>query len=89
MCTRILWKNSVGVFCARSMDWPESTHPRLMVLPRGMKRDGGLIGGSVVVSENPARWTSKYGSIVTTLYGIAQADGFNEKGLGAHPFLVQ
>jgi len=45
MCTRILWKNNVGVFSGRSMDWPESTHPVLTVLPRGMKRDGGLIGG--------------------------------------------
>ena len=84
MCTRILWKNNVGVYVGRSMDWPESTHPVLIVLPRGMQRDGGLIGGSVVVPENPARWTSKYGSIGTSLYGIAQADGFNEKGLGAH-----
>jgi penicillin V acylase-like amidase (Ntn superfamily) len=84
MCTRILWKNNAGVYCGRSMDWPESTHPVLTVLPRGMKRDGGLIGGVVVVAENPARWTSKYGSIVTSLYGIAQADGLNEKGLGAH-----
>lgn len=49
-----------------------------------MKRDGGLIGGSVVVPENPARWTSKYGSIVTSLYGIATADGLNKKGLGMH-----
>jgi choloylglycine hydrolase len=48
-----------------------------------MKRGGGLIGGSVVLPENPARWTSKYGSIVTSLYGVAQADGLNEKGLGA------
>jgi penicillin V acylase-like amidase (Ntn superfamily) len=84
MCTRILWKNNVGVFSGRSMDWPESTHPVLTVLPRGMKRDGGLIGGNVVVPKNPARWISKYGSIVTLLYDIAQADGFNEKGLGAH-----
>jgi choloylglycine hydrolase len=49
-----------------------------------MQRDGGLLDGHVVVPENPARWTSKYGSIVTTLYGVGQADGFNEKGLGAH-----
>lgn len=66
------------------MDWPESTEPVLTVLPRGMKRDGGLFGGAPVVAENPARWTSKYGSIVTTVYGIGQADGLNEKGLGAH-----
>ena len=38
----------------------------------------------MVVSVNPARWTSRYGSIVTTTYGIGSADGFNERGLGAH-----
>ena len=84
MCTRILWKNSAGVFVGRTMDWPKSTEPVLTVLPRGMKRDGGLLGGIPIVAENPARWTSKYASMVTTFYGIGQADGFNEKGLGAH-----
>jgi penicillin V acylase-like amidase (Ntn superfamily) len=84
MCTRILWKNNLGVFCGRSMDWPESTQPILTVLPRGMQRNGGLLGDHMVVPKNPARWSSKYGSIVTTLYGVGQADGFNEKGLGAH-----
>jgi choloylglycine hydrolase len=49
-----------------------------------MKRDGGRAGGEVVVKDNPARWTSKYGSIVTTVYGIGTADGFNERGLGVH-----
>jgi choloylglycine hydrolase len=66
------------------MDWPESTEPVLTVLPRGMERNGGLLGGVPVVQENPACWTSKYASMVTTLYGIGMADGFNEKGLGAH-----
>ena len=40
--------------------------------------------GRVVVKENPARWTSKYGSLVTTIYGIGTADGLNERGLGVH-----
>lgn len=84
-CSRILWNdNGVAVIAGRTMDWPESTMPVLTVLPRGMKRDGGLAGGEVVVKDNPARWTSKYGSIVTTVYGIGTADGFNERGLGVH-----
>jgi choloylglycine hydrolase len=84
-CTRLLWnENKLAVLAGRSMDWPESTEPVLTVLPRGMKRDGGLAGGEVVVKENPARWTSKYGSLVTTVYGIGTADGFNERGLGVH-----
>lgn len=68
----------------RSMDWPESTEPILTVLPRGMKRNGGLFKNSEIIKENPARWTSKYGSVVTTVYGVGTADGLNEKGLGVH-----
>jgi penicillin V acylase-like amidase (Ntn superfamily) len=84
-CTRFLWNdNKLAVVVGRSMDWPESTQPVLTVLPRGMNRDGGMAGSDVVVEKNPARWTSKYGSIVTSIYGIGSADGFNETGLGAH-----
>jgi len=84
-CTRVLWNdNGFAVMVSRTMDWPESTEPILTVLPRGMARDGGKVGPEVVVSDNPARWTSKYGSIVTTVYGIGSADGMNEMGLAAH-----
>ena len=84
-CTRLLWNdNKLAVVAGRSMDWPESTQPVLTVLPRGMARDGGRAGPDVVVKENAARWTSKYGSIVTSVYGIGTADGFNERGLGVH-----
>jgi choloylglycine hydrolase len=84
-CSRILWNdNGLAVVASRTMDWPESTLPVLTVLPRGMKRDGGRAGEELVVTDNPARWTSKYGSIVTTVYGIGTADGFNERGLGVH-----
>lgn len=84
-CTRILW-NEAGkpVVVGRTMDWPESTEPVLTVLPRGLEHDGGLLHTDRVVAENPARWTSKYGSVVTTIYGLGAADGFNEAGLGAH-----
>lgn len=84
-CTRVLWNdNGFAVMVGRTMDWPESTEPILTVFPRGMERDGGKAGPNVVVADNPARWTSKYGTIVTTTYGIGAADGMNEKGLAAH-----
>jgi choloylglycine hydrolase len=84
-CSRILWNdNGFAVVVSRTMDWPESTQPILTVLPRGMQRDGGRAGAEVVVKDNPARWTPKYGSIVTTVYGIGTADGLNERGLGVH-----
>lgn len=85
MCTRTLWNdNKIAVAVSRTMDWPESTEPMLTVFPRGMQRDGSRLGPEVIVRENPAHWTSKYGSLVTTIYGIGTADGLNEKGLAAH-----
>lgn len=85
MCTRILWNNnglltSVG----RTMDWAESTQPEIYVFPRGLSRDGGKVGPQDVIAENPAKWTSKYGSVVVSAYGLAAVDGINEKGLGMH-----
>lgn len=84
-CTRILWNdNGLAVMVGRTMDWPESTQPILTAFPRGMARDGGKAGPETVVAENPLRWNSRYGSLVTTVYGIGSADGINEAGLGAH-----
>lgn len=84
-CSRFLWNNNkLGVFAARTMDWPESTEPVITVFPRGLERHGGKIGPDVVVKENPAKWTSKYGSMIISVYGIGTVDGFNEKGLGVH-----
>jgi choloylglycine hydrolase len=84
-CTRILWNNNkLAVVVSRTMDWPESTEPVLTIFPRAVKHDGGRLGGAIVVPVNPATWTSRYGSVVTTVYGIGTADGLNERGLAAH-----
>ena len=72
------------VLIGRTMDWPTSTDPVLTVLPRGLAHDGGKLGETMVVAANPLRWTSKYGSLVTTVYGIGAADGLNERGLSAN-----
>ncbi|MEZ4515643.1 MAG: linear amide C-N hydrolase [Chloroflexota bacterium] len=82
MCTRTLWNtNNLAVVVGRSMDWPESTEPKLHIFPRGIKRDGGKVVPETVIEENPARWTSRYGSIITSAYGMGSVDGMNEKGL--------
>lgn len=84
-CTRVLWNdNKLAVVVGRTMDWPESTEPKLVVFPRGMQRDGGNVGPDRVVKDNAAKWTSKYGSLVTTVYGIGTVDGLNEQGLAIH-----
>ena len=84
-CTRILWNdNKLAVVVGRTMDWATTTEPVLTVLPRGMARDGGVFGGVQIDKVNPARWTSQYGSIVTTVYGAGTVDGVNERGLAMH-----
>ena len=89
-CSRILWNdNKLAVVVARTMDWPESTEPVLTVFPRGMKRNGGRLGPVEVIKDNPLTWTTKYGSLVTTIYGVGTADGFNERGLGAHMLFLK
>lgn len=85
MCTRVLWNdNKLAVTVARTMDWPKSTEPRLVVFPRGLERDGGNFAGVAVVPENPAHWVSKYASVVTSAYSVCTVDGVNEKGLALH-----
>ena len=71
------------------MDWPESTQPLLVAFPPGRSRDGGLLLTEVVVSENPLRWTSTYGSLVTTVYGLGTVDGLNVRGLGVHALYLK
>ena len=55
-CTRVLWNTSkLGVYISRTMDWPGSTESRLVVFPRGIARDGGRLGGEMLVKEEPGR----------------------------------
>jgi choloylglycine hydrolase len=85
MCTRVLWNdNELAIVTGRSMDWPTTTQPKLTVLPRGITRDGGIVAGQRLFTENPLTWTSKYGSVITSIYGIGCIDGMNERGLGGH-----
>jgi penicillin V acylase-like amidase (Ntn superfamily) len=84
-CTRVLWNdNGMAVLTGRTMDWPTTTDPIMTILPRGLKHDGGMLDGHTVIAANPLRWTSKYGSLVTTVYGAGAADGINERGLAGH-----
>jgi choloylglycine hydrolase len=84
-CTRILSNDSrLGVFSARTMDWPESTEPKLWVFPRGIARDGGVVAGARQVPGRAATWTSSHGSVIVSVYGLGTADGLNERGLGGH-----
>lgn len=77
-CTRVVYKGLNNYFItARSMDWKTEIPANLWILPRGIKRNGE-------VGSNSVSWTAKYGSLVTTSWDIASADGMNEKGLVAN-----
>ena len=79
MCTVATWKNnSVAVVSSRNMDWHESMHAKMYLLPAGMERSG--LGGSAGSLD----WTSKFGSVVSVCYDAAPADGMNSEGLSAH-----
>lgn len=74
-CTRALYAGTENtVITGRSMDWMEDMGAEIWVLPRGVQRDGEA-------GPDSPHWKARYGSVVTTAYGIASADGMNEKGL--------
>jgi penicillin V acylase-like amidase (Ntn superfamily) len=78
-CSRVLWNdNGQAVVVGRNMDWPEDTRSDLWAFPRGIARTGLSDDG------NSATWTSKYGSVVASAFGVATSDGMNEKGLVAN-----
>ena len=77
-CTRLVFHGANGqVITARSMDWKSDIVSNLWVLPRGMQRTGET-------GPNTVRWTSKYGSVITSGYDISTTDGVNEAGLNAN-----
>ena len=85
-CTRIVYnypekpdaKNKT-VLTARTFDWEENLPVSLWIFPRDITRD--LHG---LTDPNGLKWTSKYGSVITSVYNIATCDGMNEKGLVAN-----
>ena len=77
-CTRVLWTTNDGqVLLGRTNDWTGKVSSAFRVFPRGIERVGS-------VTQNPHKWTSKYGSLVLTGYDMGTHKGMNEKGLGAN-----
>lgn len=77
-CTRVLYTGSANtVITGRSLDWMNDTSSNIWAMPRGMKRNGAT-------GRNSISWTSKFGSVVVSMYDIATLDGINEKGLVAN-----
>lgn len=77
-CTRVVYQGPNNtILTGRSMDWKEDIGSNIWIFPRGMQRDGA-------VGPNSLKWTSKYGSIITSAYDISSTDGMNEQGLVAN-----
>lgn len=74
-CTRAVFLGADNlVITGRTMDWYSPMGTNLWIFPRGMQRDGAA-------GANAAKWVSKYGSVVTSVFDGGTADGMNEKGL--------
>jgi penicillin V acylase-like amidase (Ntn superfamily) len=77
-CTRAVYFGKEGqTVTGRTMDWLEDMQSNLWIFPRGMARGGDMGAKSL-------KWTSKYGSVITSGYESGTADGMNEKGLVAN-----
>jgi penicillin V acylase-like amidase (Ntn superfamily) len=77
-CSRVLWAAGDGqVFVGRTNDWTGKVDSAFRVFPRGIDRVGA-------VTENPHKWTSKYGSVILSGYDMGTHEGVNEKGLSLH-----
>lgn len=83
-CTRAVYLGPDGqTITGRSMDWVEDMDSNLWLFPRGLARNGA-------VGPNSLKWTSRFGSVVTSVYEGGTADGMNEKGLvGSLLYLVE
>lgn len=77
-CSRAVYFGKDGqTVTGRTMDWFVSDmDTNLWMYPRGLERTSN--------TNTPFNWKSKYGSVVTTIYEGAAADGMNEKGLVAN-----
>ncbi len=78
MCSRVTYIGPAGsVVTGRTMDWFMSLQIAAWSLPTGTPREGGS-------TQKPFRWTSQFGSVVTTAYDGIAFDGLNTAGLAAN-----
>lgn len=79
-CTRMFWNtNGEVMLVARNLDLDLDDKPIFYVFPMGISKKGGI-------QDNPAKWTSRYGSVVVTHLGSStfSAEGINTAGLSFH-----
>lgn len=77
-CTNFLVKASDGsVIVGRTMEFPIDLQSKLVVQPRGQKRQSTTPGGGTGLA-----WTAKFGYVMLNAFGLDfPTEGVNEKGL--------
>ena len=74
-CSRITYTtNSGNVVTGRTMDWESEDKPSIIVNQRRVVKMSAS-------KNNPARWITKYGSVVVSSQSHLTNSGINEKGL--------
>lgn len=73
-CSRVFWNDNKIKLVGRTLDWSQSFNETLWALPKGMERIGR-------VPDNPAKWKSRYASLIIAGLDICTEEGINEKGL--------
>ncbi len=74
-CSRVLYVGNDSLrIVGRSLDWKTPIPTNIYVYPRGMRKMGNSLPGSVT-------WTSKYGAVYAVSYDGGVTEGMNEKGL--------
>ena len=73
-CTKFVYTGKGIVLTGRTTDWANIIETNIWLLPRGIERNG-------LAGPNSITWTSKYGSVVSTVNDMMTIDGINEKGL--------
>lgn len=79
-CTRMFWNtNGQVMLVGRNMDLNIDEQPTFYVFPKGIRKTGG-------VDVNPAKWTSRLGSLVLTGFASSTVtyEGINTAGLCFH-----
>jgi choloylglycine hydrolase len=70
----VFWNDNPVKLVGRTLDWTRHFNEDMWALPAGMERSGR-------VPENPAKWTSRYASLIIAGLDICTEEGVNEKGL--------
>jgi penicillin V acylase-like amidase (Ntn superfamily) len=73
-CSRVFWNDNPIKLVGRTLDWSRNFDEAMWALPAGMERSGRA-------PDNPAKWKSRYASLIIAGLDICTEEGINEKGL--------